>query len=96
MKIYYLVTDDANETCINHCPIKYKNRMVGSYACRNCKYCYGASKELGYSLFGKDNGDLELRKVSYVKCSAVLDYLPFKVKLQKFLYNIKKEIIMDE
>ena len=39
MKIYYLVTDDTNETCINHCPIKYKNRMVGSYACRNCKYC---------------------------------------------------------
>lgn len=66
---------------------------IGSSNCEHCPFCYGRSNPMaefemvGWNT-GNGNGELKVREASYIKCSAVYSKLNWKIKLERWFYQL--------
>lgn len=66
MKLFYQLSRDGRY-CENRCDF-YKDKMIGSVACKQCEHCYGASILTRWGIICNDNEKVH-RPMHYVKCA---------------------------
>lgn len=94
MRIYYKI-DVITDNCQCDCPFKNTgikgetgpDYMLGSFACQQCKYCYG-HYDKGFVGFYDNFNNIKFNENCYIKCM-----FPYrnktKYKILRFFYKIK-------